>query len=121
MTTPAFFLALALLALIAPAWAAEGEEEHPFVTFCAAEWEDDFQMQRHCVERQQEGWTAVRSFIERYGLTNEEEITARVEEGHPAAAIADGCFQEWLPDYRMVAWCMKRQEKAATELGKLPH
>lgn len=98
-----------------PAFAAEPNE---FETFCATKWPTNFEMQKYCDSQQLQGIQDTKDFLERHGLSMDTAVLAFVQ-GNAAAIIFYQCLGKWKPNFEMTAYCIKQQEQAAEQLGKL--
>ena len=87
----------------------EAQADEKINARCASEWGDNFRMQKYCRKQQGEGKSDVDRFVTRHGLKTG-------SEGTPYAAMLRGCSADWTdefgPNWRMLAYCLKKQEDA---------
>lgn len=85
---------------------------------CEKEWPGDYQMQEFCIKQAAGGAEAIQDFLARHGMTTDNWVKHSVR-GEVPALILKKCSEEWHPDLKMIAFCVKKEEKAAIRLGKI--
>lgn len=75
---------------------------------CAAEWPNDFAMQKHCLETQVEG---MRKFV-----------ASSRSVGRPLDKALEKCVEQWTksgrPDFMMIGHCAEEQAEAYRNLNR---
>lgn len=85
---------------------------------CAKEWPGNYQMQEHCQKQMVQGAKDIYAYLARYGMTTDTVFSHR-QRGEVPALIYERCMKEWDKDFRMAAFCLKREEEAGRRLGKI--
>jgi hypothetical protein len=93
--------------------------------YCEKEWPDNFQMQEHCLETQEEARLGVKRILEQLGIydanlknLNQEKVAT------PIGTAILRCFEEWeLPEFKIFNWsmvehCMKQQIESYDRLNR---
>lgn len=101
---------LIALALSFPVSLAAGDDPEVLMkSRCVGEWEDDFRMQRYCVDKEIVSMTQVGEYIEKHGLHEK-------DSSDPRYRILSKCLSEWTdehgPYWRMVHDCNRKQAEA---------
>lgn len=106
MATPTVQVAETTTSAPAPTPSAATENvEEVIKTKCAAQWPEDFRMQAHCIEQQQQ---AARL------LTNTSDLPTAVST--PSTGVRTKCAADWPDDFRMRAHCEQQQMKGLEAL-----
>lgn len=85
--------------------------------YCEDRFPSDFHMQEYCLNEQAEAGREFMEFVNAHRL-DLNTVSADANGGNIAAIILVHCWDRF-PDYHMRVYCMKEQETAARNLGKL--
>lgn len=75
-------------------------------------------MQEYCMKQEIEGADYIKDFLNRHNMTEDDWVEHSVK-GEVPALILNKCSKKWHPDMKMIAFCLKNEEKSAIRLGKI--
>ena len=90
---------------------------------CEKQYPSEYKLQKYCIEKAHRSAKEITNYLERYDMSLENWISHKVE-GKVAAIIYWECTNKYWTkgkkaDITLMAYCLKTEEKAALELGKL--
>lgn len=100
--TKLFFFPILLLAIgaIRSAHGADDVRE-----FCRAEWQNDFAMQKFCIEKQNDAKNWINSAVDASDQEDKQ--------------VLDRCRSEWPGDHAMTKFCIEKQVQGILEVNRL--
>ena len=110
-------ISFVLAALMTVGFAEENPVLEKIKVRCSSEWPGDFRMQKHCIERQHEGINKLIAFTKRNGVVLDKIDFSDDAKRTPYEEMYIKCFMDWFDedkgaDYRMLSYCIERQEEA---------